>query len=208
MNNLAYSGQVPETIAAKVEEVLRKDLDSKEPIYYEIEELGSPKESALNAILKDGASFLFGGKETKLFAVNFDFQQPRPVNLKVNINRQGIGCHAGSLIFSTFINKPLSAPVTMEGPKMFGSSKFLGDATATAKLNSNKDLLKLADKFARTKSDVAGGLKMERYVKLEPFNNGATLVIITLPRAISMGINATTDIKDFFSIAGMIEAAL
>jgi hypothetical protein len=208
MNNLAYTGQQSDKIGPKVEEVLRKDLDSKDPINYEIEEQGSPKGSALNSILKDGATLLFGGKETVLFSVNFDFQQPRPVHLSVNINRQGVGCHAGSLVFSAFINKPLSAPVTMEGPKVFGTSKFLGDATATSKLNNNKDLLKLAEKFARTKSDVAGGLKMERFVKLEPFNNGATLVIITLPRSTSMGMNATTDIKDFFSIAAMIESAL
>jgi len=208
MNNLAYSSQQADSIGPKVEEIVRKDLGSNEPLNYEIVDQGIPKEGALSKILNDSASFLFGGKETLLFTVNFNIQQPRNVILSISINRQGIGCHAGSLVFSTFINKPISAPVTMEGPKVFGTSKFIGDATATSKLNSNKDLLKLTDKFARTKTDVAGGLKMERFVKLEPFNNGATLVIITLARATSMGIGATTDAKDFFSIAGMIEAAL
>jgi hypothetical protein len=208
MNNLAYSGQQAENIGSKIEEIVRKDMGSNEPLNFIIEEQGTPKDGVLNAILKDGASILFGGKETMLFTVNFDFQQPRPVHLTVNVNRQGVGCHAGSLVFSAFINKPLSAPVTMEGPKVFGTSKFLGDANATSKLNNNKDLLKLIEKFSRTKSDIAGGLKMERYVKLEPFSNGATLVIITLPRATSMGMSATTDAKDFFSIASMIEAAL
>ena len=208
MNNLAYSNQKPENVAPKVEEIVRKDLGVNDALPFTVDETGATKEGALNAILKDGASMLFGGKETNLFTVNFDFQQPRASQLNVQINRQGVGCHAGSLIFSTFINKPIKGPISMEGPKMFGTSKFIGDSEASAKLNNNKDLLKLADKFARTKSDVAGGLKMDRFFKMEPFNNGATLVIITLARATSMGMSATTDAKDFFAIAQMIEAAL
>jgi len=208
MNNLAYSNQKPENVAPKVEEIVRKDLGVNEVLPFIVEEVGAPKEGFLNAMLKDGASIFFGGKETNLFSVIFDFQQPRVAQLNVDINRQGIGCHAGSLIFSTFINKPVNGPVSMEGPKMFGTSKFIGDSDATAKLNNNKDLLKLADKFARTKTDVAGGLKMDRFFKIEPYNNGATLVIVTLARATSMGMSATTDAKDFFAIAQMIEATL
>ena len=208
MNNLAYSSQKPENVAPKVEEIVRKDMGVNEALPYTVEEIGAPKDGALNAIFKDSASFLFGGKETKLFNFTFDFQQPRNVQLNIQINRQGIGCHAGSLVFSTFINKPIKGTITMEGPKTFGTSKFTGDTDAIAKLNSNKDLLKLADKFARTKSDIGGGIKMDRYFRMEPYNNGATLVIITLPRATSMGISATTDAKDFFTIAGLVEATL
>jgi hypothetical protein len=208
MNNLAYGNQKSENVAPKVEEILRKDLGVNEALPFTIDEQGAPNDGALGAILKDSRAFLFGGKETVLFTINFNIQQPKPVKIHFSVNRQGIGCHVGSIVFNTFINKAVKGPVTMEGPKTFGTSKFIGDPETSGKLNNNKELLKLADKFARTKSDIAGGIKMERYFKVEPFNDGALLMIITLARSTSMGMSATTDAKDFFSIASLVEASL
>ena len=124
------------------------------------------------------------------------------------VNRQGIGSHVGSIILSAMLSKNVGGPVTMEGPKTFGSSKFIGDPGSCAKLNGSKELLKTTEKLARTKSDVGGGIRMDRYVKIEPYGTGSTFIIITLPRATSMGISATTDAKDFFTIASLMEGLL
>jgi hypothetical protein len=83
-----------------------------------------------------------------------------------------------------------------------------GDAEVAGKLNGSKDLLKKADKFARTKSDVGGGIKRDRYFKVAPAESGSVLVVGTLPRATSMGMGATTDAKDFVDLAKTIEDLL
>ncbi len=208
MNNLAYSKQKSEDVAPQVEEILRKDLGMNVAVPYSVAEAGGAV-GAIESIAQDAAKFFFGGNETLLFKLKFDIASPRTASIQVNINRQGIGCHAGSVTFSTFINKTIGGEVSLEEPKTFGTSKFVGDAGATAKLNGNKDLLKAADKFARVKSNMGGvELKMNRYFKLIPASNGTHIVVITFPRALSMGFSATTDAKDFFTLAAMIEAAL
>ncbi|MEI6123130.1 MAG: hypothetical protein WCQ95_05815 [Bacteroidota bacterium] len=208
MNNFAYQSQKPEVVAPKIEEILRKDLGCTQPLPFSVDAQDAPNDGMLGAILKDSRAYLFGGKEKLLFTVNFDLDKPQPATIHVNVNRQGIACHAGSVVFSTHISKTVKGEVSLEGPKMFGTSKFVGEPDACAKLNSNKALLVLVDKFARTKSDIGGGMKMERFVKMEPSPEGATLVIISLPRATSMGMSATTDASQFFEIAQLLEQML
>ena len=57
--------------------------------------------------------------------------------------------------------------MTLEDPKMLGTSKFIGDATAATKLNANKDLLKRAGKFARTESPNLK-VKAPRFFQVKP----------------------------------------
>jgi hypothetical protein len=207
MNNLAYTKQKSEDVAPKVEEILRKDLGVNDNLSYSIAEAGTGM-GALSSIAADAGRFIFGGAETVLFSQKFDIASPRPITVEMNINRQGIGSHVGSITFTAYIKKPVSGEVALEAPKTFGTSKFVGDANVAGKLNGNKDLLKACDKLARVKSDIGGGIKMERYCKVIPSADGAYVVIITLGRATSMGMSATTDVKDFFGIVNMIEAAL
>jgi hypothetical protein len=209
MNNLAYSTQNIDKVAANAEEILRKDLGVEQPLSYTVSEPDAPKENVLSTFGKALSVAIFGGKEKVLCNLAFDIQSPRPVSILMMINKQGLaGSHAGSIVFTTQLNKKITGGVTMEGPKTFGTSKFIGDAATAAKLNGNKDLLKMTEKFARTKSDVGGGIKMDRYVSLEPKDNGTELTIVTLPRAYSMGIKATTDANDFIAIAGLMEQVL
>src|SRR5207244_4812553 len=138
----------------------------------------------------------------------FRFQR-RPANLQVSINRQGVGSHAGLLMYSTKISRPVAGEVALEDPKFFGKSKFAGDATASAKLNGNGDLIKRANDFARVESQSGGlTLKIKRCCKVVPHEGGSMLVITTLPRPVKMGFGAAIDAKDFFDIGNMVEAAL
>ena len=125
------------------------------------------------------------------------------------MDKQGVGCFAGTLLYSTKLSKWVGSEVALEPPKTFGKSKFTGDPQACAKLNANSGLVKLANNFARTESKVGGGtLKRERLFKIVPDANGAVLLIASLPRMTSMGFSATVDSKDFFEIAKMVEATL
>lgn len=207
MNNLAYTSQDPEKVVPKIEEILGKDLGVDAPIPHKISDATAGKASA-GSMLHDAGVALFGGREALLFTVVFEIPSPRSVQLTVQVDRQGIGCHAGTIVFSTKLAKSVAGEVALEAPKTFGSSKFQGDAGTAAKLNSSKDLLKRADKFSRTKSDVGGGIKMGRYFKVGPLETGSILVVGTLPRATGMGTGATTDAKEFMDLAKMIEDLL
>ena len=208
MNNLAYTSQDANYVGAKVEEKVREEVGATAPLTYQVE-TGEAGTATVGSFLSDIGNALVGGADKTLFRLNFDLMQPRPANLQISINRQGVGSHAGLLMYSTKISKPIAGEVALEDPKFFGKSKFVGDATAAAKLNGNGDLIKRANDFARVESQSGGlTLKIKRCCKVVPHEGGSMLVITTLPRPIKMGFGAIIDAKDFFDIADMVEASL
>jgi hypothetical protein len=207
MNNLNYSTRDPQKVGPQVEEIIRKEIGAAAPVPYTVTE-GSPTPYTVGSIVKQA---LVGGQLDLVFRLNFELPQPRPSRLEVSMDKQGVGCFAGTLLYSTKLSKSVGSEVALEPPKTFGKSKFTGDPQACAKLNANSGLVKLANNFARTESKgMAGGgtLKRERLFKIVPDANGAVLLIASLPRATSMGFSATVDSKDFFEIATMVEATL
>ena len=207
MNNLAYNSQDAAYVGPKVEEKVREELGANAPLAYQVE-AGDAATATLGSVLGDIGSALVGRTDNMLFRLNFDLPQPRPAQLQINVNRQGVGSYVGMLVYSAQLSKPIGGEVTLEDPKLFGKSKFTGDATS-AKLNANGDLIKRANSFVRTESQSGGlTLKIKRSFRLLPHESGSLLVIGTLPRPIKMGLSATVDAKDFFDIAEMIEKAL
>src|ERR1039457_5755057 len=205
MNNLAYNSRDPENVGPKVEEIIRKEIGVAAPVPYTVT-AGSPSPYTVGSMVKE---MLVGGQTDLVFQLNFELPQPRPSRLQVSMDKMGVGCFAGTLLYSTKLSKWVRGEVALEPPKTFGKSKFTGDPEACAKLNANSGLVKLANNFARTESKVGGGtLKRERLFKIIPDANGAVLLIASMPRTTSMGLSATVDSKDFFEIATMVEATL
>jgi hypothetical protein len=208
MNNLAYNSQDAAIVGPKVEEKVREEVGASAPIPFQVE-MGEAGKATVGSVLKEIGGALVGGKDETLFQLQFDLPQPRPAQLQVNVNRQGIGSHVGLLLYSAKLSKPVSGEVALEDPKFFGKSKFTGDAAVCGKLNANGELIKRANNFARVESQSGGlTLKINRCCRIVPHEGGSMLVVGTLPRPIKMGFNATIDAKDFFDIADMIEAAL
>ncbi len=208
MNNLAYTSQDAAYVGGKVEEKVREELGASAPLAYQVE-TGEAGTATVSSFLSDIGNALVGGADETLFRLNFDLTQRRPAHLQVSINRQGVGSHAGLLMYSAALSKAIAGEVALEDPKFFGKSKFVGDATAAAKLNANGDLIKRANDLARVESQSGGlTLKIKRCCKVVPHEGGSMLVITTLPRPIKMGFGAAIDAKDFFDIADMVEAAL
>ncbi len=208
MNNLAYTSQDAAYVGAQVEEKVREEVGASAPLAYQVE-TGEAATATVGSFLSDIGTALVGGKDEILFRLHFDLTQPRPAHLQVSINRQGVGSHAGLLMYSTRLAKPVAAEVALEDPKFFGKSKFAGEATAAAKLNGNGDLIKRANDFARVESQSGGlTLKIQRCCKVIPYESESMLVIATLPRPTKMGFGAAIDAKDFFDIADMVEATL
>jgi hypothetical protein len=204
MNNLAYGGQDPQKIGAQVEELLRKELGAGGPILFEIEDAGTAEKSA-SSILKDVGTHLFSGDTTRLLTLHFHITQPRAAELDVRMNRQGLGCYAGSLIFSTVIGKKVGGEVSFSD-----KGEFAGDATAAGKLNAQKDVRKKCEAFAVSKGGITGfEVKLpSRTFKIAPHERGAEIVGVTLPKSKSMGLSATFNSKEFFELAAQIEALL
>ena len=208
MNNLLYGNQQPEKVSAQVEEKLRKELGDTVPVPFQIES-GEAGKTTVGSVLGDMGRALIGGHANLLFALIFDIAAPRPAQLRVSVIRQGVGCYVGSLLYSTKLSKSVKSEVTLEPPKTFGSSKFIGDTEAAAKLNAKGDIAKRVGKFARTQSEMGSiTVKVDRLFKIVPQDSGSLLVINTLPRMTSMGMDAAMDSKEFMGIAGLIEAAL
>lgn len=209
MNNGAYLSQDPAVLGPKVEEVVRSDLGLNSPVPFEVISAadGNGKRFDAGALLADMATHVFGGKEAVLMTVCFDLQQPRPVCVQVGLNRQGVGSHIGSALYSTKISKPIAGEVSLEEPKMFGASKFVGNAGVAARLNANKDLLKRAGKFARTECPNFK-LKAPRLFQVKPDNGGAVVTATSLARSYALGLKVSLDVQEFIELAGMIEASL
>lgn len=206
MNNMIYSTQNPEVVASKIEEILRKDLDLQKTMPYSIEQTGV-KKGAAASIAADAARMLFGGYGTSLFEVKFDLTIPRAASVSFNVQRHGLACFVGPIMFTTTLNKAVRSEVCLDDPKIFGTPRFKGQEDACARLNKNKDLLKMADKFSRIKSNVSGGGTIKRHFAVIPAARGSDFVVITLPHLTGL-TSATTDGKNFFLLADMIEKAL
>ena len=208
MNTLAFGNQKPDKICPAVEEKLRKELGAAAPLPYQVEDQSS-QTTSVGTVFKDMTHALFSGKTQELFRINFDLSAPRKAQLQAYVMRQGVGAHVGLLLYSTTLAKAAAGEATLENPKMFGTSKFTGDASVTGKLNANGDLLKQLGKFARTQAEIGGmTVTIPRLAKVTPQDGAALLVIGTLPRMTSMGMDASLDAKDFFDLANLIEKVL
>jgi hypothetical protein len=208
VNNLIYGNQDPGKIGPAVEEKVRKDLGATVPIDYRVEDAGLGATN-LASVLVDIGSVLGGGKTNLLFILVLPLPCAREATLRARVERQGIGAYVGSLLYSTTLSKPVASEISIEGHKSFGTPKFLGDATAAAKLNGARDLAKRVDKFARTEAEM-GSIKVKspRIFAIAPHEGGSLLVINTLPRMTSMGMGAEVDAREFVEIAAAIEASL
>jgi len=207
MNNMAYGNQKPDEVSAKVAELVQAET-GEEP-KFEIQE-GDASKTSVKTVVVEGLDLLFGGrKATNLFTINFEITSPRPMTLCVPINRQGIGCHAGGLMFVTPLKVAVPGEVVLKPPKFFSGAKFEGDPAVATKLNGNSALMKRLKDFVRTKGNLGGvDIELTHLFKIQPDpEKGAILVALNMPKSLKMGFAVSLEIKDFAEIAAIIESA-
>jgi hypothetical protein len=202
MNNLVYGNQKQDEISTKVEELLRKELGSGSLIPYNTESQTS-EETGVKTTLHDVWSALKSGQTTELFSIHFQLRTPRAFDLEVHMNRQGMGCYAGPLVYTAAIEATVISEVVFDE-----KGQFVGDGVAS-KLNANKDILKKSDAFAVNRGGISGfELKIPRYLKIIPQASGAQITAATLPRSKSMGFSATFLTKEFLELVQKLEDTL
>lgn len=150
MNILVYNSQKPEEVCPKIAEIVAKELRVSD-IAYEVEMPDSPAITNAKTVLGDIARTVFGGKTDNLFTVIFKPDKPRPFEIRVSVIRSGAGCAASYLLYTAHLDKDVDAETILGEPKVFGSAKFSG-GDAAQKLNANADLIKRANKLARSES--------------------------------------------------------
>ena len=204
MNVLAYSTQDPAKVAAKLDEKLRGELGLGAPIPYAVEQAAGTGVSVGSMAAGLGRA-LFGGTPDLMYTLIFQIPGPRPTELRARVNRQGVGCHVGGLLYATRLAKPIAGEVVLDEKKaMFG-----GEPSLAGKLNANKDLVKRADKLARSKANVGGvELTVTRLCQLAPDPAGTLFVVGTLGRGHAMGFKMSMDAQEFLEVAAMVEAAI
>ena len=208
MNNLAYTSQDPAHVGPKIEEKIREEIGSSAPLPYTVEQ-GDAATVSAGSFLKDIGKGLVGGSSDVLFYLNFAFPGQRPATLQVAVDRQGVGSHAGLCMYTAKIAKPVTGESSLDDPKFFGKSKFSGDVSTAEKLNSNGDVIKLANSLARLEGESGGiSLKIKRCCRVVPDGDGSNLIVATLPRPTKMGMSAAVDVQDFFKLAQLIENSL
>jgi hypothetical protein len=204
MNVLAYGNQDPEKVAAALEEKVREELGANTTIEHWNEQAAGAGVSVGN-FMASAARALFGGKEDLMYALTLDVEAQRRFQLRANVNRQGIGCHVGALLYATRFGKHVDGDVTLDDKKPI----FAGDPAASAKLNGHKDLMKRLDQLARTHGSIGGlELTIPRHCVIHSQPQGALFTLATLGRSHAMGFKMAIDAKEFVDLANAIEAAL
>lgn len=200
---LGSTSQKLEKVGPRIEEHVRKEVGATTPLPYEVEEAGDAGE---------GSPYwreIIGGSAILLCHLHFDVPGPRPVNLRISMNKESMfGCHAGLLLYSTRLSKTVNSNVALADPKFWGPSKFIGDENACEKLNDNNELVTLANLVSRTKykpGDVT--LQIKRLFRISPEESSSLFIVGTLPAKV-FGEVDSLQIKEFFDLASMIEAAL
>ncbi|WP_394834343.1 hypothetical protein LVJ94_48375 [Pendulispora rubella] len=210
---MLFMSDKPEKTAPKVEAKLRKDFASAAPLPYDVllegvyqpGSLGQLAGDIANSVLAD---FLVGGTRP-LHTIRFHVQTPRPVEVKVNVIKAQAVC-IGSILFSTFVRKPVAGHAQLEDEKVFGKSKLVGEPAVAARLNDNKMLIGKLNKFARNKYLVGNTeILSKRFVDLRPIDGGHSLLSVgTMPRSKWFGLASTFDASEFVQIADLVEASL
>jgi hypothetical protein len=204
MLNFVYNSQDPNKIVPVVEETLRKELRLSVQVPCQVIPTGENGVSARSLIL-DSLNVI-----TTIYFLQFTVPGPRPFQLQVKIDREGRGALLGSLTYCANLAKPVAGEVSLEPPKIFGASKFVGNDQTASRLNGNKALIKKANQLTQTESELGQyKFKIERYLKITPQESYPLLTVHSLPRKTGLvGLNSTLNSNDFVQLVSLMEPTL
>lgn len=208
-----------EKIATLVEKSLRKDLNASSSLPYTIlppEGEGLPQHSQLAGMLNGHVQVhetRFGGvvQQTKDISpfcyVYFDLDRPRPFALQAFIWNPGLVTYIHRLAYAVPLTIPVRGPVHISDPNV---AIFSGDSGAASRLNSNPQLLKLADTIAVTERRESFSesypLLIDRCLGIYPHEAGSLFIVHTLPKTLMM--RQTLFANEVLQLASLIEATL
>jgi len=208
VNTLVFASQDAVRIGAVIEQKVRTGIGATAPVPYAVLRPGDPMPSTA-PLLADIVRSLGADRRPALFTFVFSLPGPRSVELRARIDRDGIGGHVGSLLYSAHVSKSVAGEVTIENHRLLGIPKFVGDPAAAARMNAVGELVKRVDRLARTHWYIGSIMvRTPRIFRVAPQDGGALVVLNTLPRITAMGLDTEIDAAEFLQIAAAIEAIL
>lgn len=208
MSLFLFNSQKLEKIAPSVEEALRKELGAPASLPYQLLDTQSTGVSG-QSMLSDIGAGLLDGKGTALFVLHFTLPQPRPFELRVTINRTGIGAYVGQLSYVVRLARPVDGEISIEPPKWFGASKLIGNAEALARLNKKGEVIKQANDLAVTGGKAGTvNFSIERALKILPQSTGSLLLLNTVAVETRMGLSMSFNTKKVFTFATLLDSVI
>src|SRR5664280_1427547 len=103
MNSFAYSSQKLDVVGPKVAEVVGKELGISPPPF--VIEMADAPQTSIKTVMGDMGRALVGGGTNRLFTIIFRMSTPRPLEVRANVMRQGVGSIVNHLLYSTPLSK-------------------------------------------------------------------------------------------------------
>ncbi len=194
----------------KVEGKLRKELGIPTELPFTTTFEGNYKPGSFSEAFGEAATALFGGQCRPLYTFHFQITYPRKFEFSARIVKSGATVVLGALLLSAVIEKKITAPLIFEKGAYFSTGKFTGeDAVVLEKLNADKTLLKLVNKFVKDSYRVGNAkIKIESFFKITPVDGRGLLTVQTLPEKRWFGFVSHFDTATFFQIISAIEGQL
>lgn len=196
------TSQKLEKVGPLIEKYVRGEVGATAPLPYEVEGAGDASKGSV--FWRD----IWGGSAVVLFYLHFDLPGLRPAHLRITMIKRAIGCVTGLLFYTAQLSKTVTGEVELDEPRLWRTSKFIGDQNVCDKLNTNGKLLTLANKFPQRKMDLGSStLRIPRILGVTPQDSGTLFFAGTLPKE-SLVKGFSFQIKQFFDLASMLEATL
>jgi hypothetical protein len=208
-NALVYRTTDPTSWGPKVEELVRKDVNSPVPLHWRVLE-GPGSGPTVRNTLADFARLLGGLQSVDVGAIEVELPWHRPARLVAIASRMGPAVVVGRLVFDVTLARPVDAEAGFEKTGRFGSASFVGGSAAT-RLAAKPDLGKRAGKVLRDFAMFGGiNLQVKSSLQIEPDNaDESRLRIGTLAHQKGALIaTGKTEAGEVLAIAKEIEAAL
>ena len=195
-----------QAVGQKMGQIISEEIGLKAPIPWA--SVGDEKQ--VNR-LKDGLIKAFGNNLDVRNSYIYTFSSPRPAHLFVSVVQSGMFTTVPTtLTYTTELNKPSKNIISLSKSGSIFKKKcaFEGDAETCAKLNANKEIIKIATTFYVDKL-IKNQVEIKTWPRFEisPSEKSSSLLIHTISYA-KFGGKPFFRAKDFFRVIDLLEQNL
>jgi hypothetical protein len=192
-----------EKAGSDFEKMIRKELGGSSPIPWRVEDI-QKNQTAVSSVSDFLVAGLVGGLSTRGWLV-YNLPSSNPSKLHVGVVQPGINSFPATLLYTAELSRSLLGNATFAQSRP-ETGIFQGDPTLCERLNSNKEIVRLAASLYRGKVKVAR-LVVEISPYLEVSGDGTTSQLMVRKVLLLKGIGTLLfQVKEFLQLLSLIEA--
>ena len=192
-----------EKAGSDFEKMIRKELGGSSPIPWRVEDI-QKNQTAVSSVSDFLVAGLGGGLSIRGWLV-YNLPSSSPSKLHVGIVQPGINSFPAALLYTAELSRSLLGNATFAQSRP-ETGIFQGDPTLCERLNSNKEIVRLAASLYRGKVKVAR-LVVEISPYLEVSGDGTTSQLMVRKVLLLKGIGTLLfQVKEFLQLLSLIEA--